>query len=140
MPILQRCAYLFSTETELEMLCGLSLPESLDFLLNAGVGLVIVKMGGRGARLVGRRVDLYVPPLPAEVVDVTGAGDLFAAGFLAAMIEQAGLESAGRLAAWAASRGISGLGRSAYPDAAAWRERLAEERGEHEGVTGRSGW
>ena len=134
MPILQRCAYLFSTETELEMLCGLSLPESLDFLLNAGVALVIVKMGGRGARLVGRRVDLYVPPLPAEVVDVTGAGDLFAAGFLAAMIEQAGLESAGRLAAWAASRGISGLGRSAYPDAAAWRERLAEERGEAESV------
>jgi len=139
LPILQRCAYLFSTETELEMLCGLSLPESLDFLLNAGVGLVIVKMGGRGARLVGRRVDLYVPPLPAEVVDVTGAGDLFAAGFLAAMIEQAGLESAGRLAAWAASRGISGLGRSAYPDAAAWRERLATERGEEVPQPG-SGW
>ena len=137
LPILQRCAYLFSTETELEMLCGLSLPESLDFLLNAGVGLVIVKMGGRGARLVGRRVDLYVPPLPTEVVDVTGAGDLFAAGFLAAMIEQTGLESAGRLAAWAASRGISGLGRSAYPDAAAWRERLADERGEDAAVVPR---
>jgi ribokinase len=121
------------------MLCGLSLPESLDFLLNAGVGLVIVKMGGRGARLVGRRVDLYVPPLPTEVVDVTGAGDLFAAGFLAAMIEQAGIESAGRLAAWAASRGISGLGRSAYPDAEAWRERLAEERGE-DVVRPGSGW
>ena len=141
LPILQRCAYLFSTETELEMLCGLSLPESLDFLLNTGVGLVIVKMGGRGARLVGRRVDLYVPPQPAEVVDVTGAGDLFAAGFLAAMIEQTGLESAGRLAAWAASRGISGLGRSAYPDAAAWHERLADEREQHQGVVPRrSGW
>ena len=85
LPILDRCAYLFSTVTELEMMCGLSLPESLAFLLNAGVGLVIVKMGSRGARLVGRRVDLYVPPLPAEVVDVTGAGDLFAAGFIAAM-------------------------------------------------------
>ena len=72
LPILHRCAYLFATEQELEMLCGLSLPESLDFLLNAGVGLVVCKMGGRGARLVGRRVDLYVPPLPAEVVDVTG--------------------------------------------------------------------
>lgn len=130
LPILRRCAYLFSTERELETLCGLSLPESLDFLLNAGVGLVIVKMGGRGARLVGRRVELYVPPQPAEVVDVTGAGDLFAAGFLAAMIEQVGLESAGRLAAWAASRGISGLGRSTYPDAPAWRERLTEERGD----------
>jgi ribokinase len=129
LPILRRCAYLFATETELEMLCGLSLPESLDFVLNAGVGLVVVKMGGRGARLVGRRVDLYVPPLPAEVVDVTGAGDLFAAGFVAGMIEQVGLESAGRLAAWAASRGIAGLGRSTYPDAIAWRARVAEECG-----------
>ena len=133
--ILQRCTYLFVTEKELEMLCGLSLPESLDFVLNAGVGLVVCKMGGRGARLVGRRVDLYVPPMPAEVVDVTGAGDLFAAGLLAAMIEQVGLEGAGRLAAWAASRGISGVGRSTYPDAAAWQERLAEERGEVEAVT-----
>ena len=91
-------------------------------------------MGGRGARLVGRRLDLYVPPLPAEVVDVTGAGDLFAAGFFAGMIEQVGLQSAGRLAAWAASRGIAGVGRSTYPDAAAWRERLAEERGEDPGA------
>jgi ribokinase len=130
LPILRRCAYLFATETELETLCGLPLPEALDFALNAGVGLVVVKMGGRGARLVGRRVDLYVPPLPVDVVDVTGAGDLFAAGFIAGMIEQTGLEGAGRLAAWAASRGIAGLGRSTYPDAEAWRERLAAERGQ----------
>jgi ribokinase len=139
LPILHRCAYLFATEKELEMLCGLSLPESLAFLLNTGVGLVVCKMGGRGARLVGRRLDLYVPPLPAEVVDVTGAGDLFAAGFFAAMIEQVGLQSAGRLAAWAASRGIAGVGRSTYPDAEAWRARLAEERGEDEGVARRGG-
>ena len=68
-----------------------------------------------------RRVDMYVPPMPAEVVDVTGAGDLFAAGFLAAMIEQVGLESAGRLAAWAASRGIAGVGPQRLPG----RRRLA---------------
>lgn len=129
LPILQRCAYLFATEIELKTLCGLSLPEALEFALNAGVGLVVVKMGGRGARLVGRRVDLYVPPLPVEVVDVTGAGDLFAAGFIGGMLEQVGLESAGRLAAWAASRSIAGVGRSAYPDAAEWHERLSAERG-----------
>ena len=135
LPLLDRCAYLFATEKELEMLCGLSLPESLDFVLNAGVGLVVCKMGSRGARLVGRRVDLYVPPMPAEVVDVTGAGDLFAAGFFGGLIEQVGLEGAGRLAAWAASRGIAGLGRSTYPDAEAWKARLAVERGEDEGVS-----
>ncbi len=130
LPLIQRCAYLFATETELETLCGLPLVEALDFLLNAGVGLVVCKMGERGARLIGRRVDLYVPPQPAEVVDVTGAGDLFAAGFIAGMLEQVGLEAAGRLAAWAASRGIAGVGRSAYPDQEAWRVRLATERGE----------
>ncbi|HOT24714.1 MAG TPA: carbohydrate kinase family protein [Thermoleophilia bacterium] len=130
LPLIARCSYLFATEAELQVLCGLGLPEALDFLLNAGVGLVVCKMGARGARLVGRRVDLYVPPQPAEVVDVTGAGDLFAAGFIAGMLEQVGLEAAGRLAAWAASRGIAGVGRSSYPDEPAWRARLAEERGE----------
>lgn len=133
LPILQRCSYLFASERELEMLCGLSLTESLDFLLSAGVDLVVCKMGSRGARLVGRRVDLYVPPMPAEVVDVTGAGDVFAAGFMAALIEQVGLEGAGRLGAWAASRGIAGVGRGEYPDATAWRQRLAEERGKEPG-------
>jgi ribokinase len=134
LPLLRRCSYFFATEKELEMLCGLALPEALDFVLRAGAGLVVCKMGGRGARLVGNRVDMYVPPLPAEVVDVTGAGDLFAAGFLAAMLEQTGLEAAGRLAAWAASRGIAGLGRSSYPDAEAWQARLAEEREAAESV------
>ncbi len=130
LPLIDRCAYLFATEGELQTLCGLELPEALDFLLNAGVGLVVCKMGERGARLIGRRVDLYVPPLPTDVVDVTGAGDLFAAGFVGGMLEGVGLEAAGRLAAWAASRGIAGVGRSAYPDAAAWQTRLAGERGE----------
>lgn len=128
LPILERCSYLFANERELEMLCSRSLPEALELVLKAGVKLVVCKMGSRGARLVGRGLDLYVPPLAAEVVDVTGAGDVFAAGFLAALIEGLGLESAGRLGAWAASRGIEGLGRSSYPDAAAWRERLACER------------
>ncbi len=133
LPILQRCSYLFATETELAVLCGLALGEAVDFLLNAGVGLVICKMGGRGARLVGRRIDLFVPPEPVTVVDVTGAGDVFAAGFIGGMLESVGLESAGRLAAWAAARAITGEGRGTYPDAEAWRRRLREERGEDNG-------
>ena len=130
LPFLSRCSYLFATERELTMMCGIPLDEAITFLLNAGVDLIVCKMGGRGARLIGRRVDMYVAAMPADVVDVTGAGDLFAAGFLGGLIEGVGLEAAGRLAAWAASRGIAGVGRSAYPDGAAWRQRVAEERGE----------
>ena len=105
-----------------------ALPEALDFLLNVGVGLVVCKMGGRGARLVGRRVDLYVPPQPAEVVDVTGAGDLFAAGFIAGLLEQVGLEAAGRLAAWAASQRHRRRRPQRLPGRRRVAARLAEER------------
>jgi len=134
LPVLHRCAYLLATEPELETLCGLPLDEALDFLLNAGVGLVVCKMGARGARLIGRRVDLLVPPRPTTVVDVTGAGDVFAAGFIAGLLEELGLEAAGRLGAWAAARAIGGPGRSTYPDADDWAARLREER---DGESGR---
>ena len=130
MPFFRRAGLVLATESELETMCGLPAERATSFLIDAGVGLVVRKMGDRGAQIVARRLDLYVPPHPAEVVDVTGAGDLFAAGFIGGLLEGLGLESAGRLAAWAASRGIAGLGRSTYPDAAAWRERVAEERGE----------
>ena len=129
-PLLKRTSFLFATETELQIFCGLPVDQAIEFLLQVGVGLVVRKMGEQGARIVGRRIDLYVPPHPAEVVDVTGAGDLFAAGFMGGLLDDLGLEAAGHLAAWAASRGIGGVGRSTYPDAAAWRERVAEERGE----------
>lgn len=128
MPLLQRTSYLFSTEHELELLCGVQLDRAIEFLLNLGVRTVVCKMGERGARLISRRGEIYVPPSPATVTDVTGAGDLFAAGFLGGLIEDLPLESAGRLAAWVAARGIGGLGRSAYPDGPAWREQVELER------------
>jgi ribokinase len=128
LPLLQRATYVFATETELELMCGVQLDEALSFLLNVGVKLVVCKMGMRGARLVARRGEMYIPPSPVEVVDVTGAGDLFAAGFLAALSDGLGLEAAGHMAAWTAAQGIGGLGRNAYPDAAAWGERVARER------------
>ena len=128
MPLLRRTTYLFATETELELMCGVHLEEAISFMLNVGVGLVVCKMGVRGARLIARRGEMYVPPSPVEVVDVTGAGDLFAAGFLAAVLRGLDLEAAGHLAAWAAAQGIGGFGRSAYPDASAWSGRAAEEQ------------
>ena len=127
-PFFKRASLVLATDRELETLCGLPADKATRFLLEVGVGLVVRKMGDRGAQIIGRRLDLYVPPHPAEVVDVTGAGDLFAAGFIGGLLEGLGLEAAGRLAAWAASRGIAGLGRSTYPGEAAWRERVAEER------------
>jgi sugar/nucleoside kinase (ribokinase family) len=55
----------------------------------------IVKRGSRGVEVRSSEgVDEH-PPLSADVVDTTGAGDALAAGFLVGGIEL-GLEAAGR--------------------------------------------
>lgn len=46
--------------------------------------LLVVKQGGQGARARTDGKWIAVPAKPAEVVDTTGAGDAFAAGFLGA--------------------------------------------------------
>lgn len=56
-----------------------------------GGPLVVVKAGSHGARLLGPCA-LSVPAVPATVVDTTGAGDAFNAGFLAAWLGGASLE------------------------------------------------
>ena len=55
---------------------------------------LVVKLGDRGCRIGDREH----PALPAEVVDTTGAGDAFAAGFLIGGVEPA-LEAAARCVA-----------------------------------------
>ncbi|MFC8428740.1 carbohydrate kinase family protein [Streptomyces sp. NPDC057253] len=50
--------------------------------LAAGVGLVAVTRGGEGALLVTAEDTETVPAFEVEVVDTTGCGDAFSAGFL----------------------------------------------------------
>jgi sugar/nucleoside kinase (ribokinase family) len=64
-------------------------------------GEMVVKLGARGARWG----DLHVPAEPVEVVDTTGAGDAFAAGYVLAAL-------GGAPAAAAAAAGIAAAGRT----------------------------
>ena len=61
------CLAVVMNRHETEQMTGQSDPSlAARGLIAKGLAeVVIVKMGSRGARLVGRRVDLYVPPLPA---------------------------------------------------------------------------
>ena len=58
------------------------------------------------------------PPRRPSVVDTTGAGDLYAAGFLSGWTQGADLETAGRMAAVAAAEVISHLGARPQADLA----------------------
>ena len=84
---------LFATEAEWEMLGGA--------YLTAPTG--VIKRGPRGCTVVTEDARLDLAPVDAEVVDTTGAGDAFAAGFLlGGSLEEAarrGLEAAARCVA-----------------------------------------
>ncbi len=64
-----------------------SSPESLAArLLDAGVGVVALKMGERGSYVCNSEEAHFAAPFSVSAVDATGAGDAFAAGFLAGVL------------------------------------------------------
>ncbi|MHA6729645.1 carbohydrate kinase family protein [Devosia sp. A369] len=78
---------IFANESEAEALTGLTGHVAQMQALGERYGTVLIKRGGQGAVLGGRdgiRVEL--PAQLVKVVDSTGAGDAFAAGFIAARL------------------------------------------------------
>ena len=79
------------------------------------VELGIITHGADGSLVVHGAERLEIPAAPATVVDTTGAGDAYAAGFLAALVRGLPLADAGRIASVAAAEIISHFG--ARPEA-----------------------
>jgi sugar/nucleoside kinase (ribokinase family) len=84
---------LFANEDEALQLTGRADPDSALIDLAAKVDTLVVTRGADGATAIcnGERISIPAAPVP-QVVDTTGAGDLFAAGFLAARAAKASLE------------------------------------------------
>ena len=56
-----------------------------------GVKIVAVKLGGKGCYVTDGEEKLDVEPFKVKVVDTTGAGDAFCAGFLYGLINDKSL-------------------------------------------------
>ncbi len=101
----------FANERELH-----SLYQTADFAtgvasLRKDVPLSVVTRSEKGAVVVSRDSTEVVPAFPVErVVDATGAGDLFAAGFLYGFARKLPHATSARLGALAAAEVISHLG------------------------------
>jgi len=92
--------------------------DDLDSALTAAaadVETVVCTDSAKGAHIVTGGDRWHVPAVPTKVVDATGAGDLFAAGFLWGLANGRGLETCGRMACVAAAEVISHIG--ARPEA-----------------------
>lgn len=70
------------SETELELLCGTTDPDSAADLLSDRLRLVVVSLGAEGVQLVTRGSSVHVPSFPVTPADTTGAGDALAGALL----------------------------------------------------------
>lgn len=101
----------FANETELHSLYQTSDFDTALKALRQDVKLGIVTRSEKGCVVASADSVVAVPASPIkELVDTTGAGDLFAAGFLFGLVREAGYENAGRLGALAAAEVIQHIG------------------------------
>jgi sugar/nucleoside kinase (ribokinase family) len=90
-----------------------SLVDGARALVDAGVGCVAVTRGSKGALVVTADEVIEVPAYAIEVVDTTGCGDAFSAGFLRGLALGRDLRGAAELGCATAAQVAQGLGTDA---------------------------
>jgi adenosine kinase len=101
----------FANEAELHSLYQTSDFETALKALRSDIGLAAVTRSEKGCVVASKEGVMAVPAFPVKkIVDTTGAGDLFAAGFLFGLSRGVGHESAGRLGGLAAAEVIQHIG------------------------------
>ncbi|MGZ7048551.1 MAG: carbohydrate kinase family protein [Methanobacterium sp.] len=108
--IFEKTDILFLNKKEMEILTGEEIYNGSTLLLDIGVKVVVVTCGKQGARLYTKKEMINSPSRKVEVMDTTGAGDSFAAGFIAAYIKDKNLNECLDYANLVASQCVQKLG------------------------------
>ncbi|OBK25950.1 sugar kinase [Mycobacterium asiaticum] len=95
----------FTGTTDLELGCRA--------LIDAGAGCVAVTRGGDGALVIVRDQTIEVPAYAVDVVDTTGCGDAFSAGFILGRALGRDFAASARLGCATAAQVAGGLGTDA---------------------------
>jgi len=114
-PLLEKTEVFFAAEEEIELLCQKGYVEGAQQIRALGPKVVVCKRGPQGATLFSPEGIFPFPAEAVEVVDTTGAGDVFNAGFLAGLLEGKSLTASLQRAIHWASQSIRGRGRERYP-------------------------
>ncbi|WP_020501385.1 carbohydrate kinase family protein [Sciscionella marina] len=87
---------------------------AIDWCHRRGVGATVLTMGADGVSIAERGgAERLLPAYAVDVVDTTGCGDAFSAGFITALLDGADLEQAAELGLAAGSLVATGLGSDA---------------------------
>lgn len=73
---------LFANEAEAKELTQGIEPQEASFFLSNFADIVVVTMSEKGGWVKGKEEHFHFPAISTNVIDATGAGDLFSAGFL----------------------------------------------------------
>jgi sugar/nucleoside kinase (ribokinase family) len=114
-PCLPYVDYFMPGIDEARMICRLDDRQDLiRFFHDRGVGATVFKMGAEGSSIAVRgEKEIRLPAHKVPVVDSTGCGDAYCAGFIVGLSHGWDLERAGRLATAASAQVITGLGSDA---------------------------
>lgn len=107
----QGATFIFPNLDEGRLLTGCDEPDAITAALLLSYPVVALKLGPAGALVAaadGRRIQLDA--LPTNIVDSTGAGDAFCAGFLTSWAHGAELESCALDAVTTAARAVGQVG------------------------------
>lgn len=88
---------IFANEDEAKAFTGKEEKEALD-ILSQYCSVAVVKLGARGSIAKVNGVVTEIPPAPGDRIDTTGAGDIYASGFLYGLINNLSVEESGKLA------------------------------------------
>ncbi|MGH7118227.1 MAG: carbohydrate kinase family protein [Acetobacteraceae bacterium] len=113
-PCLPYVDYFMPGLDEARMISGLyDRGDVIRFFLDRGVGHTVFKMGAEGSSVAGHDGEVRVPAFEVPVVDSTGCGDAYCAGFIVGLSLGWDLQEAARLGSAAAGLVITGLGSDA---------------------------
>lgn len=105
----------FANEQEAKELTGKG-PEEAVSELAGWCDIAIVKMGANGSLIQNKNQTIKINAIKANVIDTTGAGDAYAAGFLYGFTKGMALEECGNLGSKLASKVVSQIGARLAPD------------------------
>lgn len=101
---------LFANEAEILALYETKSLEDAVTLAQRDCPVVAVTRSAKGSVIVANAEQIHVPAEPTQVLDTTGAGDLYAAGFLFGVATGRPLDVCGKLGSIAAAEVISHMG------------------------------
>jgi ribokinase len=110
-PLIDRTSVLMPSQGELQLLTRKDYyRKGAEVLLRKGVGVVAAKLGSKGCYVTDGKESHLIEAFKVKVVDTTGAGDAFCAGFLYGLISGKSLYECGRIGNFVASKCIIKVG------------------------------